>query len=644
MVSYFLKISIMKRKILILSLLCFIAATGCKSTIGLGETITKDSTISSTEIIPHPRLLLLENEESQIHKNMESSDFWSNIHDMVVNTADRIIPQAVSERKYNGKTLSGVPQTAVRRLFCLAYAYRMERELKYLERAEKEMLAICAFSDWNPKLHLDYAEMTLAMAIGYDWLYNDLSESSRSTIREAIISKGLMPSMETSQNGFLRASHNHNQVGNAGMLYGAIAIYESSPEFAQSIIDRSIESIKLAMEEYAPNGAHPEGPMYWNYGTSANVMFLSALEKLYGTDYGLSNYEGFLESSSYFLHSIAPSSIRFNYSDAGADPKNFMSESMFWFANKRNDYSILWDEFRTAANAKGDKHLSSKYVPALIIWGSHVEKESIEGPSNTMWVGHGTTPVAFMQSDWSESAIYTGLKGGKASTNHGHMDAGSFIMESNGIRWALDLGMRDYHALESQGFDIWNMEQNSFRWKVFRYNNMSHNTLTVNDKLHTANAYASITGNVSTNSYKGAVADLTPVFATELQSSQRGVAIVNNKYVLIQDEIKTQATMGAKVRWAMATDAVPQIVADNIIVLTKNGATLKILVECDLDVQVAIWSADTGNDYDAPNPGVSMIGFEMDLAKQTETTCRVSLLPENVEALPDLYKPLIEWY
>src|SRR5690606_5014542 len=177
-----------------------------------------------------------------------------------------------------------------------------------------------------------------------------------------------------------------------------------------------------------------------------------------------------------------------------------------------------------------------------------------------------------------------------------------------------------------------------------RYNNMSHNTLTVNDKLHTANAYASITGNVSTNSYKGAVADLTPVFATELQSSQRGVAIVNNKYVLIQDEIKTQATMGAKVRWAMATDAVPQIVADNIIVLTKNGATLKILVECDLDVQVAIWSADTGNDYDAPNPGVSMIGFEMDLAKQTETTCRVSLLPENVEALPDLYKPLIEWY
>lgn len=633
----------MKRKLLTSLLLCFIVVMGCKSTTGLEEVVTNDSTISETEILAHPRLLWLKDEEVKVHENIQSSDFWANIHELIVKTADRIIPQAVSERKFNGKTLSGVPQTAVRRLLCLSYAYRMEGSPEYLIRAEKEMLAISAFSDWG-KNHLDYSEMTLAMAIGYDWLYNDLSETSRSVIREAIISKGLMPSFETNINGFLRVSHNHNQVGNVGMLYGAIAIYESSPDLGQSIIDRSVESIKLAMDAYAPNGAHPEGPMYWNYGTSANVMFLSALEKLYDTDYGLSNYEGFLESSSYFLHSVAPSGVRFNYSDAGADPKDFMSESMFWFAQKRNDYSLLWDEFRTAENAKGDKHLSSKYVPALMIWGSSVDKGQVSEPTNRMWVGHGVTPVAFMRSGWTQSAIYTGLKGGKASTNHGHMDAGSFVMESDGIRWALDLGMRDYQSLESKGFDIWNMEQESFRWKVFRYNNMSHNTLTVNDKLHIADASVPIIGSSSTSLFTGAVADMTPVFGNDLLSSHRGIAIVNKEYVLIQDEIKTLSDKGSKVRWAMATDATPQITADNRIVLTKGGKQLTVQVNSEVDIHMAVWSAETGKDYDFPNPGVSMIGFELDLPKQTEVTWYVSLLPGNIEDANLDAKPLSEWY
>ena len=33
------------------------------------------------------------------------------------------------------------------------------------------------------------------------------------------------------------------------------------------------------MGHYAPDGAYPEGIGYWDYGTSFNVMFLSAIEK-----------------------------------------------------------------------------------------------------------------------------------------------------------------------------------------------------------------------------------------------------------------------------------------------------------------------------------------------------------------------------
>jgi len=49
------------------------------------------------------------------------------------------------------------------------------------------MLAISQFSDWNPSHFLDVAEMTMAMAIGYDWLYNNMSRESRTIIKDAII-------------------------------------------------------------------------------------------------------------------------------------------------------------------------------------------------------------------------------------------------------------------------------------------------------------------------------------------------------------------------------------------------------------------------------------------------------------------------
>ena len=65
------------------------------------------------------------------------------------------------------------------------------------------------------------------------------------------------------------------------MTYGALAVAEDYPELSKKIIDRAIESITLPMGEYNPDGASPECFGYWGYGTSFNVMFLSAIEKVF---------------------------------------------------------------------------------------------------------------------------------------------------------------------------------------------------------------------------------------------------------------------------------------------------------------------------------------------------------------------------
>src|SRR5690606_7342897 len=97
---------------------------------------------------------------------------------------------------------------------------------------------------------------------------------SREIISTAILEKGIKPSMNEKHNRFLKVDNNWNQVCNAGMLFGAIAIYEKNPALAGEIIQRSINSVKLAMKEYGPDGAYPEGYGYWSYGTSFNVMLI----------------------------------------------------------------------------------------------------------------------------------------------------------------------------------------------------------------------------------------------------------------------------------------------------------------------------------------------------------------------------------
>jgi len=97
-----------------------------------------------------------------------------------------------------------VSREALKRLLTLSWAYRSCGDERYLKRAEQEMPAIADFSDWNPSHFLDVVEMTTAMAIGYDWLYNDLSdfphvaidmtEAYKGQLKKAVRGASLLPS------------------------------------------------------------------------------------------------------------------------------------------------------------------------------------------------------------------------------------------------------------------------------------------------------------------------------------------------------------------------------------------------------------------------------------------------------------------
>ncbi|MEY4660164.1 MAG: hypothetical protein RLZZ42_116, partial [Bacteroidota bacterium] len=120
---------------------------------------------------PHPRILLYEQEEKQLINSIQSDETWNMLHLAMLNECERLLSIEPVKRIQIGRRLLDKSREALRRIFMLSYAWRTTKDDRFFVRAEKELLDISAFSDWNPSHFLDVAEMTMAAAIGYDWLY-----------------------------------------------------------------------------------------------------------------------------------------------------------------------------------------------------------------------------------------------------------------------------------------------------------------------------------------------------------------------------------------------------------------------------------------------------------------------------------------
>ncbi|HSS15174.1 MAG TPA: heparinase II/III family protein, partial [Rhizomicrobium sp.] len=464
--------------------------------------------------------------------------------------------------KKTGKRLLSVSREAVKRILLWSFDYRLTGEEKFRARAEQEMLAAAAFPDWNPSHFLDVGEMTAAMALGYDWLYDKLPPAARQIIRQAIVDKGLKAGLDPKapHNYWYRAEMNWNQVCLGGLTLGALAVADEEPQLSRQILTQVREYNPHGMKPYAAgDGSYPEGPGYWAYGTTYQVILLAALESALGTDWNLSSSPGFLDTAYYPMETTGPTGLAFNYSDGSAHVG--LEPALYWFARHLKDPSILQFQHHELAAYLADQRplkpdtSDQRFMPLLAIWSGDLETPP--KPTEALaWHEDGRNPLAVFRSSWTDpNALFVGVKGGSAAVNHGHMDAGSFVMEADGVRWGEDLGSQDYESLESKGVDLWNQTQNSQRWQVFRLNNFSHSTLTINGQLHQVKGYASIIRFVGNGETPHAVIDLTSVFAGQAAKVVRGFKLLPGRRVLVQDELSGLKS-GDNVRWAFVTPAI----------------------------------------------------------------------------------------
>jgi hypothetical protein len=511
---------------------------------------------------PHPRIMATEADFQRLRELCRSepqAGAWlGRLRDAAV---ELLSEPPVRYEIPDGKRLLSVSRRTKDRLQLLGLMSQLTGERRFADRAWIELETVCDFKDWNPSHFLDTAEMTNAVAIGYDWMSGEWTDAQRATMRQAMIDKGLKQALSIyrGQSGWSKANHNWNQVCNGGIGIGALAIADEEPELAQEILAAALRSLPVAMHEFRPDGGWGEGPGYWRYATEYNVYFLAALRTALGTDFGLSQSPGFPVTGDFPAHFVGPTGETFNYADA--KPGWSGAPQLFWLAST----------FQQPVYAATQRPMAEEQLSPLdLLWGA-------------AWLSQNPTPagqpldrqfqgvqVATMRGAWGNpQTTFVGVKGGDNRVNHGHLDLGTFVLDALGERWITDLGPDDYNLPGFFG---------KGRWGYYRCRAEGHNTLVMNpgaDPDQDPEATAELILFRSEPARAATVVDLTRAYRDHVDGIRRGVALLERRDVLIQDEVLCRQPVD--LWWFAHTPAAMRLSTDGrTTTLTQRGKTLYV--------------------------------------------------------------------
>lgn len=557
----------------------------------------EEASVLPANLPAHPRLVATADDWAALPARCREDQALDQYSKHVVSYATRLLALPPLERKMTGRRLLHVSREFVGRALTLSYAYRISGDKTYLAKAREAILAVCAFPDWNPSHFLDVAEMATGLALAYDWLYADLSPADRLVIREALKTKAL--NLVRGGHSTFALKNNWAQVCGGGMTVAALALADEEPALCEEVLRAVRAKVDCGLHPYAPDGVYPEGPSYWGYGTCYQVLQLACLRSALGRDWDIPKAPGFLRSVQFLAAATAPSGAFFNYADCGANHEIF--PALFYLAREAGQPELVSGQEPLLRGIQSGKQKPDDRFAALLPFWWPFNTRSGEQPP-LFFTGQGDNAVAMWRSAWNDpAAFYFAIKAGGAGVSHGHMDAGSFVLERDGVRWCEDLGMQDYESIESRGMKLWDRKQNSDRWTIFRLNNHAHNTLSIGGQLHDASGLSKL---LSADE-KGAEIDLLPALLPgSARQARRRVFVQDGKVRLI--DTLSGLKPGAELvwQWVTRTTVEPQ---SSSLLLHSGDKKLRLAYHGSPVRVELVDAASLLSPWDAPNPGVKIL-------------------------------------
>ena len=551
----------------------------CTLFLILWITIPAFGYVSST----HPRLLFNKVEEKEVKKLIKKDPLAGKLASFLKEKADSmvVLPQLTYDLNKYGNILY-TSRAYVTRLGTLSLAYRLYGEQKYLDAVNKTLLWICGYKDWDPKHFLDTAEMTTAVAIAYDWLFDALPESTRQKVKESIYKNAISIVLREYEKGgpgsWAKRETNWNVVCNTGMTLGALAVAEDYPKETATILENAARYMPNCLKHFAPDGVCYESLTYWGYTTSYLALYLKAVEQNGGDQAGIGQLPGISKTALYFKRTLTPSGQQFNFGNTTIGEA--LNTPSFFFFSKYYRLPEVAEWFRTEINQsiQGKKALHPLFFLTLPWFDAKSPTKTENIPPLEVYHNSINDLLVLNGNRKEKGSIFLVAKGGTPNQAHQQMDCGTFIIESDSVCWTEDLGADDY-ALP--GF--WDYKPGGDRWKYFRNNNFSHNTLNIDRQPQYANGKAFVCEENTHTAQPYARLDLSEVYKVQACKAFRKFTLIDNHTIEVEDKVELRNS-SSTVFWTAATKAdvtingsVAQLQKDGKVfyfrILSPEGAT-----------------------------------------------------------------------
>ena len=497
----------------------------------------------------------------------------------------------------------------------MGFAYNMSDSAnvdKYKEGIMRQIKALTTFPDLHFHLNsaLGTGTLSYGLAYAYDWLYDAWTEDERILIEElcrTYILDHAARAYRSSLRGYSGtigfSTGNQSLITNGGIAMLATALYDSDPEYYGFIIRGAIRAAEGGLMSYYPYGEYLEGISYWRYAGDFLPRFVKGLQTAFGTDYGITDIPGILETATFPLRMQGNTNA---YAFGDGNPETINIPLMMFSADQLGDKTLA--AFRKNGMGSGT-------VGDLLNWvydtdGCYVGFDLDPNDTNDTYNRDNATII--MRTGWEKNDTSIAFHGGANNDPHGHLDAGSFQFDMSGVWFGIDLPREDYTLRDSGHYPGKPAMDGDFGYTAghyYRIKSEGHNTVVVNRQFtnkqlprHIGSYDVKPSGKAefikvnfgSDVSY--AVADLKDMNDI-LESAYRGVKLDKaNNTIIIQDELIAKEE--TDFLWSMHTYAAIEISDDKqSAILTQNGKKIKVTLVSDSDLSFEVLAAKYDEDY-----------------------------------------------
>lgn len=529
----------------------------------------------------HPRIWINSEKISDLKELIKNDEVAKSWYQIIKSDATKLLTDPLPVYEDDDPQRLACSQKVAASVPLLSLVYLLENDESYANRAYEYMKAVCEFEDWAPYHFLDTSNITVAVSVGYDWLYGYFKAKNIdvSYFEDKIASMGLnmgrdayLKKLYTGNHWWVDASTNWNVCCNTGMAIGALAIADVNKhsDLCAYILETGLESLERMLPRFAPDGAWFEGPSYWHSTTLPLCNYVHALETVLGTDYGIMSFEG-LSNTAYYPIMNTGAKITFNLHDAS---ESSVDAPQYWYLAKLyNDKNLAGYRYWQIT----EKSCNPTYRDLLWYDASLVEEDFDKYIKKDGYF-RDTEVAVFRNTYKGEDINFFGIHGGSNKVEHGQLDAGSFVYEALGERWAIDLGGEAYNM-----HNYWIMDDiEKSRWGYYRSRAEGHNTVVINPGLYadqSLESMAVITEFDSTDTVCKAEVDISEAYKNYASSAVRNAEF---------DKVTGRLSLHDKISlvgmydtyWFMHTKANVEISDDKkTAVLTQNGKS--VTVTCD---------------------------------------------------------------